>query len=299
LLINAKRNRQSLAKIKGKVTFPGEAKVVPGAYVTLSGLGDQFNGNVFVSGVQHEIGEGNWQTEATLGWEETFYSEQIFPEHPVSLSGQYVVTQGLHIGVVTDLVDPAGQGRIRVRMPISGIAAEGIYARLATLDAGNRRGTFFLPEVNDEVIVGFLGDDPNYPVVLGVLHSSAKPPPIAATDENDEKGYVSRSGIKVLIHDGDKRVSVETPGGRKLMLDDNDGLCKLEDAAGNTLIFNDEGVSISSVRDLKLEAAASLTLSAPQLTIKADATAELTANGSLTVESSGVTEVKGSMVKIN
>lgn len=298
-LANAKKVRQSLSKIKGKVKFSGESAVVPGTYVTLSGLGDQFNGKVFVSGVQHEIGEGNWMTEATLGWEEAFFSEKIFPEHPVSFSGQYVATQGLHIGVVTDLIDPAGKGRIRVRLPIIGMAEDGIYARLATLDAGNNRGTFFLPEINDEVIVGFLGDDPNYPVVLGMLHSGANPSPIEATDENNEKGYVSRSEIKVLFHDGDKRVSIETPGGRKLTLDDTNGLCSLEDAAGNKLVLNDSGITLSSAKDLTLEAVSSLSISAPQLTIKAEATAELSANGSLSVGSSGITEIKGSMVKIN
>jgi Rhs element Vgr protein len=298
-LANAKKIRQLLAKIKGKVKFSGDSAVVPGVYITLSGLGDQFNGKVFVSGVQHEIGEGNWMTEATLGWEEAFFSEKIFPEHPVSSSGQYVATQGLHVGVVTDIVDPAGRGRIRVRLPIVGMAEDGIYARLATLDAGNNRGTFFLPEINDEVIVGFLGDDPNYPVVLGMLHSGANPPPIAPTDENNEKGYVSRSEIKVLFHDGDKRVSIETPGGRKLTLDDTNGLCSLEDAAGNKLVLDESGITLSSAKNLTLEAVSSLSISAPQLTIEADATAELSANGSLSVGSSGITEIKGSMVKIN
>src|SRR5690606_34983614 len=171
----------------------GESTVIPGSFITLSGLGDQFNGKVFVSGVSHAFGEGNWMTEATLGWDEAFFSEKLFPEHPVSFTGQYVAMQGLHVGVVTDIIDPGGQGRSKIRLPIISMADDGIYARLATLDAGDNRGTFFMPQVGDEVIVGFLGDDPNYPVVLGMLHSGAKPAPLVAVESNDEKGYLSRS----------------------------------------------------------------------------------------------------------
>lgn len=299
LLANAKQVRQSLAKIKGKIKFSGESAIVPGAFVTLSGVGEQFNGKVFVSGVHHEFGEGNWMTEATLGWEEEFFSEKIFPEHPVALTGQYVAMHGLHVGVVTNIIDPMAQGRIKVRIPVINMNDDGIYARVATLDAGDNRGTFFRPEVGDEVIIGFLGDDPNYPVVLGMLHSAAKVPPLTATDQNDEKGYVSRSELKILIHDGDKRITIETPGGRVLTLDDSNGICSMEDAAGNKLVLDDGGITLSAAKDLILKAATSLSLSAPQLEIKADATAKLSGGGSLSVESSGITEIKGSLVKIN
>jgi len=299
LLANAKKTKQALSKIKGKVRFSGESAVIPGSFLTLSGLGDQFNGKVFVSGVRHEIGEGNWMTEATLGWDEVFFSEKLFPEHPVSFTGQYVAMQGLHVGVVTDIIDPAGQGRIKIRLPIISMADDGVYARLTTLDAGDNRGTFFMPEVGDEVIVGFLGDDPNYPVILGMLHSGAKPAPLAAAEANDEKGYVSRSGITILIHDSDKRISIETPGGRKLVLDDTNSLCTMEDAMGNKLVLDNSGITLSAAKDLVLKATASLSLSAPQLDIKADAAAKLSGSGSLSVESSGITEIKGSVVKIN
>src|SRR5690606_17489906 len=73
LLANAKKNKQALSKIKGKVMFSGNSQVVPGSFVTLSGVGNQFNGKVFVSGVYHQFGEGNWMTEATLGWDEAFF----------------------------------------------------------------------------------------------------------------------------------------------------------------------------------------------------------------------------------
>jgi len=299
LLADAKRNRQSLSQIKGRVRCPGNGDIVPGSFITLDGVGRRFNGNVFVSAIHHDYAEGNWTTEATLGWDEAFFAEKIFPEHPVSFTAQYVATQGLHVGVVSDIVDPAGQGRVRVRLPLVGPSEEGLFARLATLDAGDNRGTFFMPEVGDEVIVGFLGDDPNYPVVLGMLHSSAKPAPWSQEEANDEKGYMSRSGIAITVHDGDKRISITTPGGRKLILDDTEGSCSLLDSDGNEVILDSSGITISTAKDLVLKAASSISLSAPQVELSADVSAKLSANGTLGVESSGITEIKGAMVKIN
>ena len=81
---------------------------------------------------------------------------------------------GLQIGVVTALEDdPQGDDRIKCRLPMVGAGEEGLWARLATLDAGDGRGTYFRPEIGDEVVVGFLDDDPRNPVILGMCHSSA------------------------------------------------------------------------------------------------------------------------------
>jgi uncharacterized protein involved in type VI secretion and phage assembly len=79
--------------------------------------------------------------------------------------------QGLQFGLVTQIEnDPDGEFRIQVRLPVIDLQSPGIWARVATLDAGQDRGTFFLPEIDDEVIVGFVNDDPRDAVVLGMLH---------------------------------------------------------------------------------------------------------------------------------
>ena len=107
---------------------------------------------------------------------------------------------GLQVGIVTELAgDPGKEHRIRVKVPLAGMDEQGVWARVATLDAGDQRGTVFRPEKDDEVVLGFFHDDPAQPVVLGMLHSSAKAPPIEPTDDNDEKGYVSRSKIALAV----------------------------------------------------------------------------------------------------
>src|SRR4029079_19624165 len=133
-----------------------------------------------------------------------------------------------------------------------------IWARLATLDAGKSRGTYFRPEIGDEVVVGFLGDDPRNPVVLGMFHSSAKPAPEAAKDDNHHKGYVSREKMKFTFDDEKKVIVLETPGGNKMTLSEEEKGVVLQDQHGNKITLNDSGMLIESVKDLTLKAAKDL-----------------------------------------
>ncbi len=299
-IANAKKLRQDLSKIKAKVKYQGTTAANPGDFVSLNGVGKNFNGKAFVSAIQHEYSDGDWTTEATLGWTEQFFAEQTNPTHAASATGQPSSIHGLHIGIVTGITDDTGQYRIKVRLPIVNEQdEEGIFARVATLDAGDKRGTFFRPEIDDEVLVGFMNDDSKNPVVLGMLHSSAKSAPLEPDDQNPQKGYVSRSGIELIFDDDKKSIRIETPGNRVFELNDDEGSITLQDANGNKMVFDDNGISIESALDLKIKATSSISISAPQVSVKADGTLKLESSGSTTLSSDGMTEVKGSMVKIN
>src|SRR3546814_10085976 len=100
--------------------------------------------------------------------------------------------------------------------------------------------TFFRPELGDEVIVGFLHDDPDHPVILGMLHSSALPAPLEATNSNPEKGYVSRAGTRMIFNDEDKSVVVKTPSGKSITLDENADTVSAADEHGNTITMRSE-----------------------------------------------------------
>lgn len=186
-IANAKKLRQDLSKIKAKIKYQGTQLAGPGDFITLNGVGKNFNGKAFVSAVQHEYNDGDWVTEATLGWDEKFFTEETNPSHASSATGQASSLHGLQIGQVTGIIDDSGQYRVKMRLPLVNEQDDGIFARVATLDAGKDRGTFFRPEVEDEVLVGFLNDDPKSPVILGMLHSSAKPAPLEPEDKNPEK----------------------------------------------------------------------------------------------------------------
>src|SRR5262249_8908533 len=154
------------------------------------------NGLAFVSAVRHSIGDGNWYTDIQVGLSPNWFSKED-DVSALPASGLIPAISGLQIGIVTQLEnDPDGEHRIQVRLPIIDKDADGIWARVACVDAGNERCSFFRPEVNDEVIVGFINDDPRQAVVLGMLNSSANPVPTDVFPENDDnniKGFVTRS----------------------------------------------------------------------------------------------------------
>jgi uncharacterized protein involved in type VI secretion and phage assembly len=208
--------------------------------------------------------------------------------------------KGLHVGVVSQLQeDPDGEDRILVKIPIINAEEQGIWCRVSSLDAGENRGSFFRPEIEDEVIVGFINEDPNQGIVLGMLHSSAKPAPIVAADENHEKGFVTRSEMKVMFNDDKKSITIETPAGKVITLDEDQGVIKLEDENSNVITMNSDGISIESAGEIKMKASKDVSIEGMNINIKASA--QLKAEGSAGAElSSGATAVlKGSLVQIN
>ncbi len=295
----AKKTRQLLSKLKGKVRYQGATQVLPGDFIQIDGIGTGFSGKIFVSAIRHEYSGGDWITEATLGWSEQFFSEQTHSQNASAAAGQVSGIQGLQNAIVTDIMDADGDYRVKVRLPAVNDQDDGIYARVATLDAGNNRGTFFRPEVGDEVIVGFVNNDASHPVILGMLHSNSVASPLEPEQANDKKGYVSRSGIRVIINDGEKSITIETPGGNIFEMNDSANTIKVTDSLGNKLTFEQSGVTLEAATNLTLKAGSTLSIAAPNLSVKADASLSLEGSGSVSVNSSGITEVKGSLVKIN
>lgn len=311
---SARMLKSRLGKIKGKVKFQGFPGVKPGDFISLNGVGDRFNGPVFVTAVTQDFSGGDWTTEVNFGMSDKWFAETINPHHPSSQLGQIPSVQGLQIGIVTDLEDPDGEFRVKVRLPIVSTQEEGIWMRIATLDAGNNRGTFFLPELNDEVIVGFINNDPDYAVILGMLNSSALPAPLTASASNAEKGYVSREGIKMIFDDEKKSYTLETPGGKKITLNDEDGVVTIEDENGNKITMDSSAVTVESAADLIFKAAGDITMEGVNIKLTPSAEFSVSAGGcevkagsgsaslaapTVKLDGSGITEIKGGLVKIN
>jgi uncharacterized protein involved in type VI secretion and phage assembly len=158
---------------------------------------------------------------------------------------------------------------------------------------------FFRPEIGDEVIVGFLNDDPRDPIILGMLNSSAKPAPLQAADKNDQKGYVSRTAMKLIFDDDKKSIDIETPGGRSILIDDDSGVIKLEDGNGNKIVLNSDGISIESAKAISLKANTDITIEGNNVSSKAQMSFTAEGNSGLELKSSATTVLKGSLVQIN
>jgi Rhs element Vgr protein len=290
---------QQLSKVRGRVKFQGIPAVLPDTMLKLEGVGNRFNGKVYVTGVFHTIAKGNWTVDAQFGLNPEWFSETYEINTPAA-SGLLPAIKGLHVGIVTQLQeDPDGEDRILVKIPIINNEEQGVWCRVSTLDAGDKRGSFFRPEIEDEVIVGFINEDPNQGIVLGMMNSSAKPAPIAAADDNHEKGFVTRSEMKFMFNDDKKSVTIETPAGKKFTMDEDKGVITLEDEHKNVITMDDKGIKIESAGEIGIKATKDLKLEGMNINIKASA--QLKAEGSAGAELStgAIAVVKGSLVQIN
>lgn len=298
--------KERLSKVRGRAKFQGFAGVSPGDLIEVTGIGERFEGNVYVSGVRHVVDNGNWETDVQFGLTTELFAE-IYNLRPLAASGLLPAVSGLQIGVVTVLEnDPDGEDRIKVRLPLISSSEDGLWSRIATLDAGDKRGTFFRPEIGDEVVVGFLNDDPRHPIVLGMCHSSAKPAPEAAKDANNRKGYVSREKMQFIFDDEKKVIVLETPGGNKVALTEDDKGIVMEDQNGNKITLDDSGIKIESSKDLTLKAARDLKIEGmnvdfnAQTGFKAAASATVELSGAnTTVKGSAAVVIQGGVVQIN
>jgi uncharacterized protein involved in type VI secretion and phage assembly len=180
---------------------------------------------------------------------------------------------GVHPALVTDVSDPDGQGRVRIKLPWSpdsDSAAYEAWARLSTLMAGSGRGTWFVPEVDDEVLVAFEAGDPNHPFVVGALWNGQDSPPETMSANNDIRAIHSRNGVIVTLDDtdGSERLRLETPGGQIVTLADGPGTITIEDANNNTVTLDSGGVTIQCSAKVSITGS-SLEVSASQVTVNA------------------------------
>lgn len=296
---NAQFVKSHLAKVIGRAKFRGYPDLKLGDLVGFNGVGERFNGKGYVTAIRQEMMDGQWYTHIQFGRSpEWFYQEFELSERPAS--GLLPGVCGLQIGVVTKLEnDPDGEFRIQVQLPLVDSANDGVWARLASLDAGNDRGFVFRPEIGDEVIVGFLNDDPRDPIVLGMLHSSKLPAPIEAKDDNHEKGLVTRSKMRVHFDDDKKIMTFETPAGNTVVLDEDSKSILLEDQNGNKITMDSNGITLESAKDIVLKATGNVKVEGVNIEQKAQAQFKAEGAAGLEVSTSAIATVKGSLVKIN
>jgi uncharacterized protein involved in type VI secretion and phage assembly len=213
---------------------------------------------------------------------------------------------GVVIGVVTNNQDPDKLGRVKMRFPWLDEEDESNWARIATTMAGNNRGTFFLPEVDDEVLVAFEHGNTEKPYVVGALWNGVDAPVRDNADgKNNQRVIRSRAGHEFILNDedGKEQVEIKTKAGHQFLLDDTSGSEKIAivDKSGNNKIEID-----TAQNSIAISAQTKITLKAPTVEITADsemtaksAKVEISSDGPATVKSSAMLTIQGSMVKIN
>lgn len=299
---DAKKLKSIMSKIRGRAKIVGFSDIKPGDLIEIESFGDRFNGTAYVSGISHIISsQSNWYTYIVFGLSDKWYVEEYDDLNEKPASGLVPSINGLHYGIVTQIhEDPDGEARVKIKIPIISTESEGVWARIATLDAGNNRGTFFRPEVDDEVLVGFINDDPRDPVIIGMLHSSALASPIEPTEDNYEKGIITKEGLKLMFDDEKKSILLETPNGNTMILIDDEGSIKLEDENGNKIEMTSDGINIESAGDLNLKApSGDITIEGTNITATANSQFKAEGSSGAEVSSSGQAVLKGAMVAIN
>jgi uncharacterized protein involved in type VI secretion and phage assembly len=174
---------------------------------------------------------------------------------------------GLVIGVVTNNKDPDGLGRVKVALPWLADRFETDWARIASPMAGPQHGLYLLPEVDDEVLVGFAHGRVDSPFVLGTLwNGKDKPPENNSDGKNDRRSLTSRSGHVIRLTDtkGEERIEILDKSGKNSVVVDTksntvtisaDADVVVRAAKGKLTLAGDGGVEISSGKgDVKVTA---------------------------------------------
>ena len=194
---------------------------------------------------------------------------------------------GAVVGVVTNNQDPDKLGRVKVKFPWLSSIDESSWARVAAPMAGKDRGAYFLPEVNDEVLVAFEHGDVRFPYVLGALWNGKDAPPVTNDDgKNNVRMIKSRSGHVVKLNDEDGKETIE-------IIDKSQKNSIVIDTANNT-------ITVTSNKDITLSASqGTIKLDAQKVEISSSDATKLKSGSTMNVEASGTMTVKGATVNIN
>ncbi len=314
---NAKHSLSELSFIRGTIVIAGTADANCGKTVKLSNISRRFNGNAYIGSLEHSISLSKWTTEIQLGYDFEWYHERENNIDNKGAGGLIPVIKGLQTGVVVSVGDdPENQYRVKVKLTsLMKDCKSTVYARIANFYATNQAGSVFMPEVDDEVILGFIDQDPRNIVILGSLYSSKKKPPLTVEKKNETKGIVTKNKMKLTFDEKDKIISIETPGGNTVTLDDKGKKIELADSNNNKISMDKSGIKLSTVKDIVLDAKGDVKISAMKnikgdakvgvemkgVTVKSEAQTmfEAKGNAGAKIQSTGILQIQGSLVKIN
>jgi phage protein D len=265
-------------------TSEGNPRIRAGATLKIKGLGAEFSGTYRCSATTHVYGGGYSTSFEVLGRSPRDLLDLARPVTKNTWGDTLVV------GVVTNNQDPDDGSRVRVKYPTLDDQNEGAWARVVAVGAGPSRGQLMLPQVGDEVLVGFEGGDPHKPYILGALWNG-KDKPLKEHWDPKKSGkpdgsYVLRSpkhidmaAVEEVVIKADKDMTVEVKG------------------TSTETVEKTQQMTVK--QSFKLDAATELTLVCGQakIVLKKDGTINIE-GGNVTVSGQMGATVKGSKVDV-
>jgi uncharacterized protein involved in type VI secretion and phage assembly len=275
------------------VVVAGTPTIRCDSWIQVNGIGARLSGPHYVSAARHRLSTAGYKTELQVGRTPALA--------PAPASGR---DGGLTLGVVEALDDPDSANRVKVRLPWRNDSGEGVWARVASPDAGDGYGAVLIPNVGQEVVLGYVDGDPSVPVVLGQLFNGKAAPPITIdADKNAIRTIVTPGGHAVTLDDGDEAaVSIVSGKGHSVVIDDANGAVILTHKdSGNAVTVSSDGIELNAAQgDIVFKAAGgNVTLDAVKFEGKASGPSKLESSATFDLKASGPLGLKGALVNIN
>jgi phage protein D/phage baseplate assembly protein gpV len=229
---------------EGSGSCIGLPQLRAGDYIEIKGVGRRFSGRYKLSKVTHTINNSGYQTQFELSQNinssllQSLRKKLLDAPSP-DKQDSATPSGGVVIGKVENNLDTENLGRVQLSFPHLSDVNLSAWARIATPMAGNQAGTYFLPDIGDEVLVTFEGGNINKPIVLGGLWNGLKRPPSTNLGLNEKKMIKLKSGMQIVFD--------ETPGTESLTIQDKMGSSiKMSSPTGDITIEAKGNVIIKS-----------------------------------------------------
>ncbi len=323
-LAQAMNEQVNSAFVQAEGVCFGEPRITAGKIITIKGVGTRFSGKYMVTSATHVLNTGSgYSTTFTISGRHSYTLTHLLAEGNGHVERQGRV-RGVVVGLVTNINDPDGMGRIKVKFPWlptdGGAEIESTWARIAAPMSGKERGFFFLPEVDDEVLVAFEHDDPRFPYIVGGLWNKKDTPPLTTSDavasgKVKQRIIKSTSGHVIILDDtsGSEKITIQDKTGKNDIIitsSDNSMLIETDNeitikakktitVKGEDINMSGKNVTVKTQQDFKVEATGKCDLKGTSgMTL--DGTSQTVLKGAqVQVDGSAMTEVKGGIVKIN
>ena len=298
--------------VKAEGMCVGIPDVRAGRTVKLTGLGEKFSGNYLITSATHHYApRGGYTTSFAITGRHADTLSQLLSDTHSQRDGHI---EGVVVGVITNNNDPLGLGRTKVKFPWLGEQIESAWCRMAAPMAGNGRGFYYIPEVNDEVLVAFEHGDPNVPYILGALWNTTDKPPkpsgnIVSAGKVNKRILRSRSGHEIVFCDeaGKESITiVDKTEKNKIVIDSTKKSLGIS-VSGDCVIKADGQCTIEAKQNIELKSTGKdVTIDCTNFTVKAKANCKIESSAQLDLESAmvnvkskGPLAIDGKPVQIN